>query len=88
MEPRRSVKPGVTKVGAPTTQPRMTDADLIAAARAHKLILIAAGDNVCRLLPPLIVTDEEIGEAFERLDAACTALEAELQVTAQRGAAE
>ena len=62
--------------------------DLIAAARAHKLILIAAGDNVCRLLPPLIVTDEEIGEAFERLDAACTALEAELQVTAQRGAAE
>jgi acetylornithine/N-succinyldiaminopimelate aminotransferase len=62
--------------------------DLIAAARAHKLILIAAGDNVCRLLPPLIVTDEEIGEAFDRLDAACTALEAELQVTAQRGAAE
>jgi len=62
--------------------------DLIAAARAHKLILIAAGDNVCRLLPPLIVTDEEIGEAFDRLDAACTALEAELQVTTQRGAAE
>jgi acetylornithine/N-succinyldiaminopimelate aminotransferase len=62
--------------------------DLIAAARAHKLILIAAGDNVCRLLPPLIVTDEEIGEAFDRLDAACTALEAELQITAQRGAAE
>ncbi|MET0744832.1 MAG: aspartate aminotransferase family protein [Microvirga sp.] len=62
--------------------------DLIAAARAQKLILIAAGDNVCRLLPPLIVTDEDIGEAFDRLDAACTALEGELQVTAQRGAAE
>jgi acetylornithine/N-succinyldiaminopimelate aminotransferase len=62
--------------------------DLIAAARAQKLILIAAGDNVARLLPPLIVTDEEIGEAFDRLDAACAALEAELHATAQRGAAE
>lgn len=61
--------------------------DLIAAARAQKLILIGAGDNVARLLPPLIVTDADIVEATNRLDAACAAIEIELK-TAQRGAAE
>jgi acetylornithine/N-succinyldiaminopimelate aminotransferase len=62
--------------------------DLIAAARAQKIILIAAGDNVVRLLPPLIITDEDVAEAFTRLDAACAAIEAELKAVAQRGAAE
>ena len=62
--------------------------DLIAAARGEKLILIGAGDNVSRLLPPLIVTEAEVSEAIERLDAACTAIEAELKAVAQRGAAE
>jgi acetylornithine/N-succinyldiaminopimelate aminotransferase len=62
--------------------------DLIAAARGQKLILIGAGDNVSRLLPPLIVTEAEVSEAVERLDAACTAIEAELKGVAQRGAAE
>jgi acetylornithine/N-succinyldiaminopimelate aminotransferase len=62
--------------------------DLIAAARNQRLILIGAGDNVARLLPPLIVSEAEIGEAVNRLDAACTAMEAELKSLAQRGAAE
>jgi acetylornithine/N-succinyldiaminopimelate aminotransferase len=62
--------------------------DFIAAARAQKIILIAAGDNVARLLPPLIVTDADIAEAMNRLDAACTAIGSELKATAQRGAAE
>jgi acetylornithine/N-succinyldiaminopimelate aminotransferase len=62
--------------------------DLIAAARGQQLILIGAGDNVARLLPPLIVTEADVGEAIRRLDAACTALEAELRAVAQRGAAE
>jgi acetylornithine/N-succinyldiaminopimelate aminotransferase len=62
--------------------------DLIAAARAQRIILIAAGDNVVRLLPPLIITDEDVAEAFNRLDAACAAIEAELKAVAQRGAAE
>jgi acetylornithine/N-succinyldiaminopimelate aminotransferase len=62
--------------------------DFIAAARKEKLILIAAGDNVARLLPPLIVTETEIGEAISRLDAACAAMGAELKGLTQRGAAE
>jgi acetylornithine/N-succinyldiaminopimelate aminotransferase len=62
--------------------------EFIVAARAQKLILIGAGDNVARLLPPLIVTDADIGEAINRLDAACVAIEAELGSNAQRGAAQ
>ncbi|HEX2136740.1 MAG TPA: aspartate aminotransferase family protein [Microvirga sp.] len=62
--------------------------DFVAAARAQKLVLIGAGDNVARLLPPLIVTESEIGEAVRRLEAACSAIEAEIKALAQRGAAE
>lgn len=62
--------------------------DFIAAARAQKIILIAAGDNVTRLLPPLIVTDADVAEALNRLDAACATIESELKAAAQRGAAE
>ena len=62
--------------------------EFIAAARAEKLILIGAGDNVARLLPPLIVTDADVGEAIERLDAACSAIEAELGGHSRRGAAQ
>jgi acetylornithine/N-succinyldiaminopimelate aminotransferase len=62
--------------------------DFIAAAREQKLILIAAGENVARLLPPLVVTEEEIGEAVRRMDAACHAIEVELKSVAQRRVAE
>jgi acetylornithine/N-succinyldiaminopimelate aminotransferase len=62
--------------------------DFIAAARDHKLILIGAGDNTARLVPPLIVTEVEIGEAINRLEAVCAAVEAELKAVAQSGAAE
>ena len=46
--------------------------ELVAAARRHHLLVIAAGDNVVRLLPPLVVSDAEIGDAVRRLDAACS----------------
>src|SRR3712207_3911256 len=62
--------------------------DLIAAAREQKLILIAAGDNVARLLPPLIISDADLAEAIGRIDAACATIEGELKAMAQRGAAE
>jgi acetylornithine/N-succinyldiaminopimelate aminotransferase len=39
--------------------------------RAEKMITVAAGDNVVRLLPPLIVSDAEIAEAVRRLERAC-----------------
>ena len=46
------------------------------AALDQHLLVIGAGDNVVRLLPPLIATDADIAEAVDRLDRACQALEA------------
>ena len=37
---------------------------------------VAAGDNVLRLLPPLVVSEEDLSEGVERLDRACRRLEA------------
>jgi len=49
-------------------------ADLVAALRAEKVIAVAAGDNVVRLLPPLIIGEQEIAEGVARLDRACAQL--------------
>jgi acetylornithine/N-succinyldiaminopimelate aminotransferase len=48
--------------------------ELVDALRAERLLTIAAGDNVVRLLPPLIVSEAEIADAVGRIDRACTAL--------------
>jgi acetylornithine/N-succinyldiaminopimelate aminotransferase len=48
--------------------------ELVDELRAEKMITVAAGDNVVRLLPPLIVSEEEIAEAVQRLDRACARL--------------
>jgi len=53
---------------------RVPNADVAAAAREEGLLLVAAGDNVVRLLPPLIVEDAEVDEAVERLDRALASL--------------
>jgi acetylornithine/N-succinyldiaminopimelate aminotransferase len=45
-------------------------ADVVAAAREERLLLVGAGDNVVRLLPPLTVADHEISEGVERLSRA------------------
>ncbi|HET6376705.1 MAG TPA: aspartate aminotransferase family protein [Methylocella sp.] len=50
--------------------------DFTAAARAEGLIVIPASGNVARLLPPLIIGDDEVNEAIARLSAACERLEA------------
>lgn len=42
-------------------------AEVVSAALAERLLVVGAGDNVVRLLPPLIVADDEIGEALDRL---------------------
>jgi acetylornithine/N-succinyldiaminopimelate aminotransferase len=49
-----------------------SSAELVDEFRAEKLLTVAAGDNVVRLLPPLIVAEAEIAEAVERIDRACT----------------
>ncbi len=61
--------------------------DFVAAARAEKLLLIPAGDNVARLLPPLIIGEAEIGEAMKRLEAAAQRIEHDLAAK-HKGAAE
>ena len=48
--------------------------DLVNAIRAEKMLAVGAGDNVVRLLPPLIVSEEEIAEGVARLDRACARL--------------
>ncbi len=42
--------------------------------RNEKMITVAAGDNVVRLLPPLIIGEEEVSEAVARIDRACARL--------------
>jgi acetylornithine/N-succinyldiaminopimelate aminotransferase len=49
---------------------KVPNTDFVAAARAEHLLLIPAGDNVARLLPPLIVTEAEVGAAVGRLEVA------------------
>jgi acetylornithine/N-succinyldiaminopimelate aminotransferase len=39
----------------------------VSAALGHGLLTVAAGDNVLRILPPLIVSDEDIAFGLERL---------------------
>jgi acetylornithine/N-succinyldiaminopimelate aminotransferase len=59
----------------------------IDALRAEKLLAVAAGDNVARLVPPLIVSEAEVGEAMARIDRACTAIERTQQDDRKQGAA-
>ncbi len=42
-------------------------------ARGHGILTVAAGDNVVRLLPPLVIGEPEIREAVEKLSAAAAA---------------
>ncbi|MBT9384633.1 aspartate aminotransferase family protein [Pseudooceanicola sp. CBS1P-1] len=55
---------------------KVANVDLVKAGYAAEIITVPGGDNVVRLLPPLNITDEDIAEAVERLDAAATALSA------------
>ena len=48
--------------------------EMVDELRAEKMITVAAGDNVVRLLPPLIIGENEISEAISRIDRACTRL--------------
>ena len=61
--------------------------DLVDALRAEKLLTVAAGDNVVRLLPPLIVSEAEVADAMGRLDRACTALARTLKKSEQGASA-
>lgn len=62
-------------------------AEMVDELRAEKMITVAAGDNVVRLLPPLIIGDTEISEAVARIDRACARLEKAHPRTPKQGAA-
>jgi len=48
--------------------------EMVDELRAEKMITVAAGDNVVRLLPPLIIGEKEIAEAIGCIDRACERL--------------
>jgi len=48
--------------------------EMVDELRNEKMITVAAGDNVVRLLPPLIISEAEIAEAIDRIDRACARL--------------
>ena len=49
--------------------------DFVTAARQHGLLIVGAGDNVVRLLPPLIVTEDQVRDAMNLLSAVATQFE-------------
>jgi len=57
---------------------RVVNTELVEALRAEHLLTVGAGDNVVRLLPPLIIDEAQLDEAIEMLDRACSALEVKL----------
>jgi acetylornithine/N-succinyldiaminopimelate aminotransferase len=51
-------------------------------ARDEKLLIAGGGDNCVRLLPPLIITREDLSEVVEKLDRTCARAEAEISAAA------
>ena len=49
-------------------------APLINAALENGLILINAGTNIIRFVPPLVITDADVDEMIEKLDHTLAAL--------------
>ncbi len=52
----------------------VANTDFGAALRDQKLLAVTAGDNVVRLLPPLVISDEEIRDGLSRIRAAAESL--------------
>src|SRR6516162_290104 len=61
--------------------------ELVDELRNEKMITVAAGDNVVRLLPPLIASEEEIAEAVRRIERACARIAQREEKPQKRGAA-
>jgi acetylornithine/N-succinyldiaminopimelate aminotransferase len=54
---------------------KVPNTEFVTAARRSGLLVVGAGDNVIRLLPPLIITEEHVREAMEKLSAAAKTFE-------------
>lgn len=55
---------------------KVAPVDVVAEGYNHAVLTVPAADNVVRVLPALTITEEEISDGIDRLDAAATALEA------------
>jgi acetylornithine/N-succinyldiaminopimelate aminotransferase len=64
---------------------RLPQGDVAAALRARQLLTVNAGDNVVRLLPPLIAGPEHVAEACAIIDAAAGELAAKARAGAKAG---
>ena len=54
---------------------RVPNTEFVAAARKQGLLVVGAGDNVVRLLPPLIIEEAQVREAMAMLSAAAKTFE-------------
>jgi acetylornithine/N-succinyldiaminopimelate aminotransferase len=54
--------------------------EFMALARDQRLLVAGGGDNCIRLLPPLVITQDEAREAIGKLEAACEAVRAKAKV--------
>ncbi|HVX99332.1 MAG TPA: aspartate aminotransferase family protein [Pseudorhodoplanes sp.] len=68
------------RVGVPNT-------DMVNELREEHLLVAGAGDNVVRLLPPLIIGDKEVTEAIGMIERACARLAKENERAPKRGVA-
>jgi acetylornithine/N-succinyldiaminopimelate aminotransferase len=55
---------------------KIPNTEVVDALRERGLLSVGAGDNVVRILPPLIITDNEVREAIGILNDACASLAA------------
>jgi len=55
---------------------KIPNTDVVAALRRHGMLVVGGGDNVIRLLPPLIIDESHVEHAAEIIDLACRELEA------------
>jgi len=53
---------------------KLPNADVITALRERGMLAVGAGDNVVRLVPPLIITEDHVREAVGILNDACASL--------------
>jgi len=61
---------------------RVPNTDFVAAARKHGLLIVGAGENVVRLLPPLIVREDQVREAVQMLSETAAEFEADKKTVA------
>ena len=61
---------------------KIPNTDFITAARQAGLVVLPAGDNVVRLLPPLTISESEVREGMELMNRAAATLES-LKAAAQ-----